>query len=138
MAPLAHDIHWLQLRPPQAPPQQAETLLGSEVHKLFSDPHQQPIIVAAARDDAWLAAMLVLLEPEHDAASIHQLVVTPAARGQGLGGRLVRKAIHLAREHDLSRVRSTAGFGCPDHRRMYQRLQFDDVDEPPYLMARPA
>lgn len=135
MAP-APDIHWLQLAPPQQLPEQASTLLGSEVDKLFKDAQPQPVIIAATRDDTWLAAMLLVLEPDAGAASIRQLVVTPDARGQGLGGRLLRKAIHLAREHDLPRVRSTAGFGCPDHRRMYQRLHFNDTDESPYLMAR--
>ena len=136
MAPPPPEIQWQQFTPAQPPPEQAQTLLGREVTKLFDDAQPQPVVVAATRGDAWLAAMLVVLEPDADAASIRQLVVTPDARGQGLGGRLLRKAVHLAREHGLSRVRSTAGFGCPDHRHMYQRLHFDDVDEPPYLLAR--
>ncbi|MEX0886251.1 MAG: GNAT family N-acetyltransferase [Phycisphaeraceae bacterium] len=135
------EIQWQHITLPQRPPDAAETLLGTEARRAFDNAGGggvEPVVVAATRGDQWLAAMLVFVEPEHALASIRQLVVVPAARGQGLGGRLVRRAVNLAREHNARRVRSTAGFGCPDHRHMYERLGFEDTDadERPYLMSR--
>jgi GNAT superfamily N-acetyltransferase len=70
--------------------------------------------------------------------SIRQLVIPPSQRGKGLGPRLVRRAVELAREQACGRARSTAGWGCPDHLFLYERQQFKRAasSDRPYLVAK--
>lgn len=71
-------------------------------------------------------------------ASIRQLVVRPEHRGRGLAGSLLRRAMSVARDAGCTRIRSTAGWGCPDHLMMYDRLRFTraSTSDRPYLVTR--
>ncbi|MFA9477631.1 GNAT family N-acetyltransferase [Phycisphaerales bacterium AB-hyl4] len=140
---------WQTYRGNDTPPPQAAELLGNDVTKRFADYAQgnattEPIALAAVDEQGrWLAAILLLIEPMQDAdetvGSIHQLIVPPASRGQGLAGRLIRRAMTTAKDAGAARLRSTAGWGCPDHLAMYDRLRFDRLNarELPYLVSKP-
>lgn len=124
-----------------------------------------PVVIAAKASDGRLAAGVFMLiehddspDAEHDGmsagratgeppamgaasrgvASIRQLVVRPEHRGRGLAGSLLRRAMSVAREHGCTRIRSTAGWGCPDHLMMYERLRFTraGTSDRPYLVTR--
>ncbi len=126
------------------PPPEAVELLGDEVRQAWRrDPElPMPVLVGATTDGEWLAGVFMLFETverQGRTASIRQLVVRPSYRGMGLAGRLLRRAMTLAKEAGCLRVRTTAGFGCPDHAAMYARLDFRSAadDEAPYRLARP-
>lgn len=105
-------------------PPPAIELFGNDAERDWGD--ATPVAIGAGGDEGWSAGLFMLLEREGDEpiASIRQLIVRPAARGRGLGGFLLRRAQTLAAEHGCKRIRSTAGFGCPDHLGMYQRLGY--------------
>lgn len=120
-------------------PGAAADLLGHDVEDAFAQADAQAACVAAlSAQGHWRGALLLLDDPDAQSASIRQMVITPQARGQGLAGRLVRQAMQIAQLWDRSRIRTTAGWGCPDHRAFYERMQFDRVgqEESPYLMSR--
>lgn len=128
-------------------PAEAVDLFGDEVSKAWdSDSSKcQPVCLAASGDGLWLAGILMYIEtlpvdgkPERKVASIRQMIVRPECRGRGLAGRLLRRAMTLARETGCSDIRSTAGWGCPDHLMLYERLRFSRAgsDERPYLVSR--
>ncbi|MFP4224254.1 MAG: GNAT family N-acetyltransferase [Phycisphaeraceae bacterium] len=127
-------------------PPGAVSLLGHEVEELFAaaragEAEARPGCVAAERGGACLAAALVKLETVESGekvASIEQLVIPPAERGRGLAGRLIRTVMGWADAEGCGRIRSTAGWGCPDHLRFYRRMKFEsaDPDERPYLVSR--
>lgn len=58
-----------------------------------------------------LGAMLQALPMGADCLYLHDVVVTPAARGAGLGGALVARLHRVARDHDLPRLALTAVHG---------------------------
>lgn len=128
----------------EALPDEATELFGDEVREAFDDARRsdgaapKPIVIAAI-DGGWRAGVYLLVEEQggERVASIRQLVVRPAHRGRGLGGWLLRRAQSVAEEHGCARLRSTAGWGCPDHVAMYDRLGYDRVrGESPYLVSK--
>lgn len=137
-------------------PPEAVELFGSEVEKAWagaptaaegpSAGRPMPAIVGATADGQWLAGLFLLLEiddaPESGGpqrvASVRHLIVPEAFRGRGLAGRLLRRAASVATESGCARIRSTAGWGCPDHLMLYDRLGFSrapGVDRP-YLVTK--
>lgn len=141
----AHQTH-VYMQPDRLPPEAVE-LFGHEVEKAWSNDDTQAspnICIGVTTDGQWLAGIWMTLDtleqstgkPLH-VASIRHLIVSPAARGQGLAGRLLRRAMTLARENQCTHIRSTAGFGCGDHLMMYHRLGFENVrDQRPYLVIK--
>lgn len=144
----SHVMH-TYLAPDPLPPEAVE-LFGNDVQEAW-DSHESPMsptqaCIGVTTDGQWLAGIWMAFESLEQAAgapeavaSIKLLVVTPAARGQGVAGRLLHKAMNLAREQGCTRIRSTAGFGCPDHLSMYRRLGFESTGarEMPYLVNKP-
>ena len=133
-------------------PDGAEDLFGTEAREAWLA-HRQvegrgsrakatPACVGVASGDGrLLAGAFVLLdevEGGERVASIRQLVIPPTFRGRGLGGRVIRRVMSLATESGCSRVRSTAGWGCPDHLSMYERMRFERAasSDRPYLVSR--
>ncbi|MEX0654731.1 MAG: GNAT family N-acetyltransferase [Phycisphaeraceae bacterium] len=148
------DPQWNVYRGGDTPPESARDLLGDEAVQRFerydpADPAApEPVVIAGVDEQGqWLAGLLLLIErmegeggeAGETVASIQQLVIPPAHRGQGLAGRLIRRATTLAKAADATRLRSTAGWGCPDHLAMYARLRFDPLNarELPYLVSKP-
>ena len=120
-------------------PDAAVDLLGNEVEDALAGGESQAVCVAAiSQAGDWRGALLLLDHSDAASASIHQMVITPQARGQGLAGRLVRQAMEVAETWQRPRIRTTAGWGCPDHRAFYERMGFDAAaeDEAPYLLSR--
>lgn len=130
-------------------PEQAVELFGNEVADYFDRAADEatltPVVLAAIPRDGedWMAGVFLLIErPRPDAAggsvaSIRQLVVQPAYRGRGIAGWLLRRSHSLAQEMGCDRIRSTAGWGCPDHMSMYDRIGYERVrNESPYLVAK--
>jgi GNAT superfamily N-acetyltransferase len=129
----------------------ANDLLGDEAGAAWKDNAREVAIIAAMAGDEVGGAILLFVEtdapgntqapderPAPKVASIRQLVIKPEHRGRGLAGRLLRRALAIAAEEACVRIRSTAGFGCPDHLAMYDRLRFTrstPVDQP-YLVTR--
>ncbi|QQE12417.1 GNAT family N-acetyltransferase [Planctomycetota bacterium] len=103
----------------------------------------QPYCIAVidSHSNTTIAALLYLKQT-HDnqpIGSIHHLIIPPQHRGKGLAGQLLRRAISLAKEHHSSSIRTTAGFGCPDHIHLYQRLDFTpipDQSQYPYILTK--
>lgn len=139
------------IAPPDTLPREAVELFGDEAAALFAavsdgaSGYPQPFVLAlpgvAGNDQSrWGAGVLMLIEGIGDArvASIRQLVVRPSHRGRGLAARLLRAARHEATVRGATRLRSTAGWGCPDHLRMYERLGYGRVrNQLPYLVSIP-
>ncbi len=140
----AHQIH-TYMQPDRLPPEAVE-LFGHEIENAWAGGADQPpsVCIGVTTDGQWLAGLWMLLEtleqpasgPVH-VASIRQLIVSPAARGQGLAGRLIRRAMTVAQTNGCTHIRSTAGFGCGDHLMMYERLGFERLmGHRPYLVIR--
>ncbi|MCX5660729.1 MAG: GNAT family N-acetyltransferase [Planctomycetota bacterium] len=137
-------------------PPEATELFGAEVDKAWANAataaegpgpgRPMPACVAATTDGQWLAGLFMLLElddaPEtgqpQRVASIRHLIVPSEFRGRGLAGRLLRRASSVAKESGCARIRSTAGWGCPDHLIMYDRLGYTKAPgvDRPYLVTR--
>lgn len=133
-------------------PAWASALLGSEVDDLWKDAKNTARIIAAMTDTGDVGgAILLLIEddahnshpategrPSQKVASIRQLIIKTEHRGRGLAGRLIRHAQALAAQENCLRIRSTAGWGCPDHLAMYDRLRFVRASsaDRPYLVTR--
>ncbi len=120
-------------------PPAAIDLFGQDAEREWPEGVTPVAIGSGATDHTWAAGLFLLLEQEGDetVASIRQLVVRPDARGRGLGGFLLRRAQTFAGEHGCTRIRSTAGWGCPDHLAMYHRLGYDRATSgSPYLVAK--
>ncbi len=133
-------------------PAWANALLGSEVSDLWKDAMSITRIIAAMTDTGDVGgAILLLIEddaqnsrqttegrPAQKVASIRQLIVKAEHRGRGLAGRLIRRAQAVAAQEKCLRIRSTAGWGCPDHLTMYDRLRFVRASsaDRPYLVTR--
>lgn len=117
-----------------------ENLLGHEVLDLFEADDSNAVIVGAVTDGRWIAGLLLLIEDASGktVGSIRQLIIPPAQRGRGIAGRLIRQALAIAGERGAVRLRSTAGWGCPDHLALYRRMKFGRTanDEAPYLVTR--
>jgi predicted N-acetyltransferase YhbS len=142
------DYSTIVARPPDPVPAGAEDLFGDEVVDAWAREvagAPEPVCICVAGEDGELLAG-VYLHIERDAAagadakvaSVRQLIVKPEHRGRGLAGRLLRRATSAAVEAGCARIRSTAGWGCPDHLGIYHRLGYDRAApaERPYLVTR--
>lgn len=119
------------------PPEAAE-LFGQDAERDYGD-RTVPVAIAAATDDEenWRGGVFMLVERDSGTASIRQVVVRPEFRGRGLAGFLLRRAHTVAAEHGCTRIRSTAGWGCPDHLAMYGRLGYEQTrGDGPYLVQK--
>ena len=119
------------------PREPAAELFGHEAEA----PESGDVAIAATHEGRWLAGAWLRIDAAEGGgtASIRQLVVRPEARGRGLGGRLLKRCETAAREAGCDRLRSTAGWGCPDHLAMYHRLGYrrTEAQEQPYLVSKP-
>lgn len=91
--------------------QEGETIVGAMAVTLFQGEDYHAI--------AWSQSL-----PDDQVAVIHILAVNPDYQGQGIGARLVREAIELAKAHGMKAVRLDAlASNLPAHK-LYERLGF--------------
>ncbi len=90
----------------------------------------------AERERAWIAhrngervGSVFCRAVDADTAQLRLLIVDPAARGTGLGNRLVGEVIEFARSTGYSCLRLWTNSVLTDARRIYQHHGFELVDE---------
>lgn len=91
------------------------------------------------RERAWIALLddarvgsVFCRAIDADTAQLRLLVVDPAARGHGLGNRLVGEVIDFARSKGFKQLRLWTNSVLVDARRVYQRHGFDLLNEEPH------
>jgi hypothetical protein len=125
-------------------PAGAVELFGNEVEDAWNaaTPQREPVCIGlTSAEGQLLAGAFVLLENDASGgkvASVRQLIIPPLFRGRGLAGRVLRRAMSLGRDAGCARIRSTAGWGCPDHLMIYERMKFDRAGstDRPYLVSK--
>jgi ribosomal protein S18 acetylase RimI-like enzyme len=83
------------------------------------------LLVAHQDEVIWGCAGLRFL-PDR-IGEVKRVFVAPAARGRGLGARLMDELEYLAREHDLSTLRLDTRRDLVEARRLYARLGYEEV-----------
>lgn len=83
------------------------------------------LLVAHQDETIWGCAGLRFL-PDR-IGEVKRVFIAPAARGRGLGARLMGELECLAREHDLSLLRLDTRHDLVEARRLYARLGYQEV-----------
>jgi len=115
-------------------------LFGNSIEDAWDMAVPEPAVIGAMTPEGEMAGGIFMLfdgAGGSKVASIRQLIVKPEHWGRSIAGRLLRRSMELAEETKCSRIRSTAGWGCPDHRVMYDRLKFERAkgSDSPYLVT---
>ena len=80
-----------------------------------------------------MGCIFCVADPDRpDTAKLRILLVHPAGRGRGLGGRLLDRAVAFAREAGYERVRLWTNHPLAAARRLYLRRGFELVEEEPH------
>lgn len=82
------------------------------------------ILLTAYRGADLLGSCLVLTRADSPAARLYSIAISKAARGQGLGSKLLRKAESLARENGSSSIRLEVAAGNLAAIGLYQKLGY--------------
>ncbi|HEY3021880.1 MAG TPA: bifunctional helix-turn-helix transcriptional regulator/GNAT family N-acetyltransferase, partial [Solirubrobacteraceae bacterium] len=93
----------------------------------------------AAREAAWIAELrgrpvgcVLCVAKDRDTAQLRLLLVDPAARGLGIGGRLVEECLRFARAAGYAELTLWTNDVLTDARRIYERAGFTLVDAEPH------
>ena len=81
----------------------------------------------AVLDKTVVGDVILLLRAGADYGRVYSLVVAPAARGQGLGDRLIATAECIARAEGRSRLRLEVRNGNAAARALYAKRSYDEV-----------
>jgi GNAT superfamily N-acetyltransferase len=92
-----------------------------------------------ARETAWIAEVdgervFCVQGPDESTAKLRLLLLTPAARGQGLGGRLVDTCLAFAREADYKRMVLWTNDPLEAARNIYLRRGFRLTGSEPHTL----
>jgi ribosomal protein S18 acetylase RimI-like enzyme len=82
------------------------------------------ILLVAAGKHELLGSALVLQRTDSPAARLYSIAISPAARGQGLGSKLLHKAEALAREQGSTAMRLEVAAGNTAAIGLYQKLGY--------------
>lgn len=93
------------------------------------------VFLLARQDNAAVGCVgLKLLPPS--TAEVRRLFVSLAARGQGIGSRLLRELESVARDHGVSRLRLDTRHDLEEARRLYLKHHYEEVpafNDDPYV-----
>jgi ribosomal protein S18 acetylase RimI-like enzyme len=84
----------------------------------------------------WAAASLMMRAPRQGVLVMDGIAVAPAARGSGIGSRLLEAVAAFAREHGYSAVQLAVVDSNPGARRLYERVGFVPVATASYPFLR--
>jgi GNAT superfamily N-acetyltransferase len=84
------------------------------------------VFLVARQNDVVLGCAGLLFLPER-VGEVKRLFVTPAARGRGLGARLMGELERVARRHGLSVLRLDTRHDLVESRRLYAALGYQEV-----------
>ncbi|MBZ4419338.1 GNAT family N-acetyltransferase [Myxococcus sp. RHSTA-1-4] len=102
-------------------------VLPERVEGLRSDPASLLIVAEVAgevRGTVFVTLCADVMFGERPYAVLENFVVAPAARGQGLGTRLLSHAEALCREHACTKMMLLSAVGRTDAHRLFERLGF--------------
>jgi len=88
-------------------------------------------LVTARQEDGHLVGMVLLKRLRADAAEIKRLFVDPAARGKGIGRKLVESLLTEACQIGYHKVYLDTGTYMPSAHRLYRSFGFCDTDAYP-------
>ena len=107
-----------------------EAYVARTVAEYILDNDANGRIWLAERDDELLGCTAVALRND-DEAQLRWVVVTPSARGSGLGGTLVGKALEYCREQGRATVHLYTTDGLPESQALYEKLGFRTTSNEP-------
>lgn len=82
------------------------------------------LLLVAIRSSELIGSCLVLTRSDSNAARLYSIAISKSARGQGLGGKLLRKAETLARSRGSSSMRLEVAAGNTAAIKLYQKLGY--------------
>ena len=99
-----------------------DKLNGRRMRHWISAPNA--ILLTAYSGTTLLGSCLVLTRADSPAARLYSIAINKAARGQGLGSKLLRKAESLARENGSTSIRLEVAAGNSAAIGLYQKLGY--------------
>lgn len=100
-----------------------EAYVARTIAEYVLDNDSRGRIWLAERGDELLGCTAIALRDDNK-AQLRWVVVTPAARGAGIGGALVSKALDYCREQGRPSVYLYTTDGLPESQALYEKLEF--------------
>ncbi len=110
--------------------QRFEAYVASTIAEYVLDNDSKGRIWLAERGDELLGCTAIALR-EGNTAQLRWVVVTPAARGAGIGGALVDEALDYCRKQGRASVHLYTTDGLPESQALYEKLGFVITDNEP-------
>ena len=114
---------------PQLPPLTMERLQA-----VVDDPSTTLLVVRDGDDVIATAALILFTTPAYTKARIEDVVVDEGVRGRGVGEKLVRRCVELARERGAQVVELQSARHREVANRLYSRLGFELRDSNLYRL----